>query len=136
MNRYARAVLRTVRGSGFIKRQLVRSAIANAGITAICLTARRTVIAGRDDFIVFHDHRAIVFSQAGRSRGNGRGNVQIVFIFADSFQMSHLRFSSSSQGRSPRRKGKILFAGGAERAVTASLAEIKHEVRSHDRQYD
>ena len=56
-----------MRGGSLVKRQLVRSAVANAGITTIRLAARRTVIAGRDDFIVFHDHRAVVFSQAGRS---------------------------------------------------------------------
>ena len=54
-----------MRSRGLVKWQLVRSAVADASVTAIRLATGRAVIAGRDDFIVFHDHSAIVFSQAG-----------------------------------------------------------------------
>ena len=45
------------------------------------LAARRTVVARRDYLVVLDDYRAEMTAHAGRSFGDGLGNIKIVIFF-------------------------------------------------------
>lgn len=65
---------------------IVRFVHTRAGgvfVATVCFIPGSTIVASGNDFIVFYDDAAVLPAQTGASFGYLKGNVYIVFVFAD-----------------------------------------------------